>query len=60
MANVEIREAAAKAKVKHWQIAEEMGIHEGVLSRKLRHEVGNEEKEAILKAIKAIQEKGGA
>ena len=40
-----------------WQLAEKLGIHEGTLSRKLRHELPEEEKNKILALIDEIAEK---
>lgn len=46
-----IREAAAKAKVRLWQIAQALDINDGIFSRKLRKELPREEKEKILGII---------
>lgn len=46
-----IREAAAKAKVRLWQIAQALDINDGNFSRKLRKELPGEEKEKILGII---------
>lgn len=51
MHNLDIREAAAKAKVRLWQIAQALGINDGNFSRKLRKELTGEEKEKILGII---------
>lgn len=51
MKNQEIRRAAAGAGVKLWQIAEALGISDCSLSRKLRKELLNDEKEEILSII---------
>lgn len=50
-ANVEIREAANKAGVFLWQIAERLGITDSNFSRKLRREFAPEEREKILDII---------
>lgn len=52
MRNKEIREALAKANMRYWQLAECLGINDGNLSRKLRHEIEGEEKEKILSIIR--------
>ena len=58
MYNREIREAAKKAGVHLWQVAEACGINDGNLSRKLRRELPQEEKEKILEIIDRLaQEK---
>ncbi len=55
MQNREIREAATKAGVKNWQIAEKLGMHEGTFSRKLRHELPQEEKQKIFDIIADLE-----
>ena len=47
----EIRIAIIKAKLKHYQVAKELGIHKYSLSRKLRYELSSKEKQKILNAI---------
>lgn len=56
MKNKEIREAAKKAGVKLWQIADAIGITDGNFSRKLRHELPEDERQNILEIIKQISE----
>lgn len=51
MCNKEIREAAKKAGIHLWQVAEACGINDGNFSRKLRRELPQEEKEKILEII---------
>lgn len=50
--NLEIRKALSDANLKHWQLADILGISEGRLSVKLRHEFPPEERERILTIIK--------
>lgn len=57
MSNIDIRVKATESGVKMWQLAEKLGIHEGTLSRKLRHELPEEEKNKILALIDEIAEK---
>lgn len=52
MTNLEIREAITKANIKHYELAEMLGITEWTLSRKLRKELPDDEKEKILDVIK--------
>ena len=60
MCNKEIREAAKKAGVHLWQVAEACGINDGNFSRKLRQELPQEEKEKILEIIDRLaREKQG-
>ncbi len=49
--NQDIRNAAKKADVKLWQIAEKLGIWDATLSKKLRKELPQEEKEKIFGII---------
>ena len=51
MCNKEIREAAKKAGVHLWQVAEACGVNDGNFSRKLRKELPQEEKQTILGII---------
>ena len=44
---MEIRQEAAKVGVKLWWIADKLGIADTGLSKKLRHELPDEEKEKI-------------
>jgi len=55
--NIDIRVAILESKLKHYEIAKELGIHEFAFSRKLRYELSEEEKEKILKTIKKLQSK---
>lgn len=59
MANQDVRRAAAGAGVKLWQVAEALGIADCSLSRKLRKELSQAEKERMFSIIEAIS-KGGA
>ena len=52
--NQTIRDIAKKKGVKHWQIAEYLGISEPTIVRWLRVDLSPERKEAILNAIEAI------
>lgn len=57
MCNLDIRGEAVTAGVKQWQIAEAMEISESYFSRKLRHELPEEEKEKIRSIIKELAKK---
>ena len=56
MKNQRIREAAKNAGVKLWQIADAIGITDGNFSRKLRHELPEDEQRRILEIIKQLSE----
>ncbi len=47
MCNKDIREYAVKNNVRLWQVAQELHINDGNLSRKLRVELSQEEKQRI-------------
>lgn len=51
MCNKEIREAAKRAGVHLWQVADACGVNDGNFSRKLRKELPQEEKKMILEII---------
>ena len=51
MANKEIREKAKTSGVRLWQIAEKLGISEPTMTRKLRHELPEADKQIILALI---------
>lgn len=56
MANTDIKVAARNTGVKLWRVAETLGISDSSLSRKLRHELPDEEKEKILDIIERLKE----
>ena len=51
MKNKAIRDAAKNYGVKLWELAEALGINDGNLSRKLRHELPDEEQAEIIEII---------
>ena len=59
MSNQDIRRTAAGAGVKLWQIADALGIADCSLSRKLRKELPQEEKEQIFEIIKDLSKEVG-
>ena len=56
MSNKEIRNKAKEKGVKLWEVAEALKIQESGLSRKLRHELPENEKTEILDIIESISE----
>ena len=52
--NLDIRANAKSKRVHLWEIADKLGIQDSGLSRKLRKELPQAEKEAIFKAIDEI------
>ena len=59
MKNQEIREAIKRARVKHWQIAAELGIGESTLVRWLRFDLTEERKNLILSAVEKVSAENG-
>ena len=55
IANCELRKYATNNGVKHWQIAERLGMSESVFCRKMRHEMKDDEKIAVYEAIDQVK-----
>ncbi len=55
MQNFEIRQAAKKAGVHLWEVAERYGLSDGNFSRKLRRELPDADKAKILEIIRSIE-----
>ena len=53
--NPDVRQAIKEAGLKHWHIAEALGISDGHFSRILRYEMSQEQKEEVFKAIKELE-----
>ena len=56
MKNVEIRNRAKERGVFLWEIAEKLGINDGNLSRRLRKELSESQKEQIFGIIDELSE----
>ena len=54
LANADIRAAAKGASVRMWEIADHLKISEPSITRKLRHELPQAEKERIFSIIEEI------
>jgi len=52
--NREIRATAIKNKVRFWQIADRLGIHEGTFTKRLRYEFNTADKTEVLEIIERI------
>ena len=50
-ANMKIRSSAKEAGVKLWEVAEAIGVTDGMFSRKLRRELPEAEQHKILKIV---------
>lgn len=57
MTNKEIRESAKQSGVSLWQIANELGISEPTMTRKLRFELEPEDKAHVIRIIEKLSEK---
>lgn len=55
-ANQDIRNAVAAHGFKLWELAEALGVNDGNLSRKLRRELPNDQKEHIFRTIDRMVE----
>ncbi len=55
MQNLEIRQAAKRAGVHLWEVAERYGLSDGNFSRKLRRELPDADKAKILEIIRSIE-----
>lgn len=58
-ANFEIRDECRQHNVKLWELAEEIGVSEATMTRKLRRELPHEQQEHILTVIREIADKKG-
>ena len=58
MCNLDVRQAAASAGVRLWQIANAIGLNDGNFSRKLRKELPEEEKRKIFGIIERLAKEG--
>lgn len=54
--NNDVRDAVVSAGFFQWQLAAELGLSDGALSRKLRTELTASEKEACFKAVERMKE----
>ena len=56
--NKEVRAAISEAGLKHWQVAEKMGVSDFTFSVWLRHELRPERREEILRTIEEMKAEG--
>lgn len=56
MCNIDVRRVAAGSGVRLWQVADALGIADAQLSRKLRKELPDEEKQKIFAIIKKLSQ----
>ena len=57
--NQDIRAAIAQAGLRYWWVAEELGVACGTLSNRLRKELSQEEKQAVLAAVQRLADRLG-
>lgn len=55
MKNIDIRQAIEDKRLKHWEVAKALGVHETTLSRWLRYDLDKDKKDRILTAIQGIK-----
>lgn len=58
MKNLELRKAAKAAGIPLWRIADAIGVSEPTMTRKLRHELPENEKKQLLNLIKQLAREG--
>lgn len=54
--NADIRKLMSENVVRHWELAEKLGLSESTVSKMFRHELDAKTKAKILEAVKAIIE----
>ena len=58
MKNLELRKAAKAAGIPLWRIADAIGVGEATMTRKLRHELPENEKKQLLNLINQLAREG--
>ena len=58
MKTLELRKAAKAAGIPLWRIADAIGVGEATMTRKLRHELPENEKKQLLNLIKQLAREG--
>lgn len=58
MANMEIRDVLFRHNLKHWKVADSLGVSATTFSRWLRTELPPTKKKEILEVIEKLTEKG--
>ena len=54
-ANADLREKISSSGIKQWELADRLNISEGTLTRRLRHEVNEAQRNEILTALDDIR-----
>ena len=55
MKNIDIRQEIEHARIRHYELAKALGVHETTLSRWLRDDLPADKKEQILNAIRTFK-----
>lgn len=58
MKNLDLRKSAKAAGIPLWRIADAIGVGEATMTRKLRHELPENEKKQLLNLIKQLAREG--
>ena len=58
MKNLDLRKSAKAAGIPLWRIADAIGVSEPTMTRKLRHELPENEKKQLLDLIKQLAREG--
>ena len=58
MQNLDLRKSAKAAGIPLWRIADAIGVSEPTMTRKLRHELPENEKKQLLNLIKQLAREG--
>ena len=59
MSNADIKKTAKERGIPLWKIAEQLGIGDYTLSRKMRHELSREEQEQIIEILDSLTPQEG-
>lgn len=54
MANEDLRRKLRSEDIPFWKVAEKMGVHENTISRRLRSELSEDDKQKILSIIEEL------
>ena len=57
MPNDELKRLMRAEKISQWQIADELGVHENTVLRKLRKELTDSERAQFMQAVESIRAK---
>ena len=55
MKNIDVRRAIQSAWLKHWMVAEKLGVRAESFSRSLRKELSDGDKDKVFKAIEELK-----